>query len=221
MARSIPFREALREAMNEEMRRDDRVFLMGEEVAEYNGAYKVTKGVLDKWGPERVIDTPIAENGFAGIIGNNGIYLKQSPCPCILPFIGLPQFIGLLADNLVKRVAPLRFLWHGCSLLNDDGFPLCLEPLRRLSHSFPSHRIVLPTLKMNAHRASSASSAGMYRVSVIVASVVSARACRTPRLPCSGTRTDRAALPLNLSSHSRQSAATARLASQRLQPVVQ
>ncbi|MCU0468897.1 MAG: pyruvate dehydrogenase complex E1 component subunit beta [Arcicella sp.] len=65
--REIQFREALREAMNEEMRRDASVFLMGEEVAEYNGAYKVSQGMLDEFGPERVIDTPIAELGFAGI----------------------------------------------------------------------------------------------------------------------------------------------------------
>jgi pyruvate dehydrogenase E1 component beta subunit len=65
--REIQFREALREAMNEEMRRDERVFLLGEEVAEYNGAYKVSQGMLAEFGPKRVIDTPIAELGFAGI----------------------------------------------------------------------------------------------------------------------------------------------------------
>jgi pyruvate dehydrogenase E1 component beta subunit len=65
--REIQFREALREAMSEEMRRDKSVFLMGEEVAEYNGAYKVSQGMLDEFGPSRVIDTPIAELGFAGI----------------------------------------------------------------------------------------------------------------------------------------------------------
>jgi pyruvate dehydrogenase E1 component beta subunit len=67
MARQIAYREALREAMSEEMRRDDRVFLMGEEVAEYNGAYKVSQGMLDEFGPKRVIDTPISELGFTGI----------------------------------------------------------------------------------------------------------------------------------------------------------
>src|ERR1051325_131528 len=67
MARSIPFREAIREAMNEEMRRDDRVFLMGEEVAEYNGAYKVSQGMLAEFGPRRVIDTPISELGFTAV----------------------------------------------------------------------------------------------------------------------------------------------------------
>lgn len=67
MGRIIAFREALREAMQEEMRRDDRVFLMGEEVAEYNGAYKVSQGMLDEFGPKRIIDTPIAELGFTAV----------------------------------------------------------------------------------------------------------------------------------------------------------
>jgi pyruvate dehydrogenase E1 component beta subunit len=65
--RQIALREALREAMNEEMRRDERVFLMGEEVAEYNGAYKVSQGMLDEFGPKRVIDTPISELGFTAV----------------------------------------------------------------------------------------------------------------------------------------------------------
>lgn len=65
--REIQFREALREAMNEEMRRDPKVLLMGEEVAEYNGAYKVSQGMLDEFGPDRVLDTPISELGFAGV----------------------------------------------------------------------------------------------------------------------------------------------------------
>jgi pyruvate dehydrogenase E1 component beta subunit len=67
MARIIQFREALREAMNEEMRRDNRVLLMGEEVAEYNGAYKVSQGMLDEFGAMRVIDTPISELGFTAV----------------------------------------------------------------------------------------------------------------------------------------------------------
>ena len=64
---TVTVREALRDAMAEEMRRDDRVFVMGEEVAQYQGAYKVTQGLLDEFGPKRVIDTPITEYGFAGI----------------------------------------------------------------------------------------------------------------------------------------------------------
>lgn len=65
--REVTFRQAVAEAMSEEMRRDDSVFLLGEEVAEYNGAYKASKGMLDEFGPRRVIDTPIAELGFSGI----------------------------------------------------------------------------------------------------------------------------------------------------------
>src|SRR4026209_2500955 len=65
--RKIQFREALREALSEEMRRDPSVFLMGQEVAEYHGAYKVSQGMLAEFGPERVLDTPISELGFAGI----------------------------------------------------------------------------------------------------------------------------------------------------------
>ena len=65
--RQIQFREAVAEAMSEEMRRDPNVILMGEEVAEYNGAYKASKGMLDEFGSKRVLDTPIAELGFAGI----------------------------------------------------------------------------------------------------------------------------------------------------------
>ena len=74
--REIQFRDAVKEAMSEEMRRDEDVFLMGEEVAEYNGAYKATQGMLDEFGPERVVDTPIAELGFTGIgvgAGMNGL----------------------------------------------------------------------------------------------------------------------------------------------------
>ena len=65
--KTIQFREAIAEAMSEEMRRDESVYLLGEEVAEYNGAYKASKGMLDEFGPKRVIDTPIAELGFSGI----------------------------------------------------------------------------------------------------------------------------------------------------------
>ncbi|MGB0511614.1 MAG: alpha-ketoacid dehydrogenase subunit beta, partial [Flavobacteriales bacterium] len=65
--REVTFREAVAEAMSEEMRRDPSIFLMGEEVAEYNGAYKASKGMLDEFGAKRVIDTPISELGFAGV----------------------------------------------------------------------------------------------------------------------------------------------------------
>ena len=63
----LEIREALRRAMTEEMEKDDSIFLMGEEVAQYNGAYKVSKGMLEKFGEDRVVDTPISEGGFAGL----------------------------------------------------------------------------------------------------------------------------------------------------------
>ena len=64
---TLQIREALRRAMTEEMRRDDRIFLIGEEVAQYNGAYKVSQGMLEEFGSNRIVDTPIAEGGFAGL----------------------------------------------------------------------------------------------------------------------------------------------------------
>ena len=64
---TLTYRDALNAALREEMSRDDRVFLMGEEVAQYDGAYKVSRGLLKEFGPKRVVDTPIAELGFAGI----------------------------------------------------------------------------------------------------------------------------------------------------------
>ena len=96
---SLTYREALNEALSEEMERDDRVMLMGEEVAEYNGAYKVSKGLLDKFGPKRVIDTPISETGFSGLAIGAAMYgLRYLQCrpdrritPTKLdPFIGQP-----------------------------------------------------------------------------------------------------------------------------------
>ena len=81
MARTLRFREALREAMIEEMERDESVFLMGEEVGHYQGAYKVSEGMLDKFGPKRVIDTPIAEAGFAGEAADQGFNYLYSLDP--------------------------------------------------------------------------------------------------------------------------------------------
>jgi len=76
--RVIQFREALREAMSEEMRKDERIFLMGEEVAQYSGAYKVSQGMLEEFGEKRIIDTPISENGFSGMgIGNIYRFLAE------------------------------------------------------------------------------------------------------------------------------------------------
>jgi len=100
MSRIITLRDALNEAMSEEMRRDDRVFLMGEEVAEYNGAYKVSKGMLDEFGPRRVIDTPIAELGFAGI----GVGAAMNGLKPIVEFMTW-NFAVLAFDQIVNNAA--------------------------------------------------------------------------------------------------------------------
>lgn len=104
----IEFREALRQAMDEEMARDSRVFILGEEVAEYNGAYKVTKGMLDKWGPERVIDTPIAENGFVGI----AIGAAQTGLRPIVEFMSF-NFSFVAADQLISNACKTYYMSNG------------------------------------------------------------------------------------------------------------
>ena len=100
MSRKIALRDALREGMSEEMRRDDTVFLMGEEVAEYNGAYKVSKGMLDEFGARRVIDTPIAELGFAGI----GVGAAMNGLRPIVEFMTW-NFAVLAFDQIVNNAA--------------------------------------------------------------------------------------------------------------------
>ncbi len=100
MARIITLRDALKEAMSEEMRRDENVFIMGEEVAEYNGAYKVTKGMLDEFGARRVIDTPIAELGFAGI----GVGAAINGLRPIVEFMTW-NFAVLAFDQIVNNAA--------------------------------------------------------------------------------------------------------------------
>ena len=106
--RTIQYREALREAMNEEMRRDPRVFLMGEEVAEYNGAYKVSQGMLDEFGPERVIDTPIAELGFAGI----GVGAAMNGLLPIIEFMTF-NFSLVAIDQVINSAAKIYSMSGG------------------------------------------------------------------------------------------------------------
>ncbi len=100
MAKQLSLREALREGMSEEMRRDESVFLMGEEVAQYNGAYKVSKGMLDEFGPKRIIDTPIAELGFAGI----GVGAAMNGLKPIVEFMTW-NFAVLAFDQIVNNAA--------------------------------------------------------------------------------------------------------------------
>lgn len=106
--REVQFREALREAMSEEMRSDDRVFLMGEEVAEYNGAYKVSQGMLDEFGEKRVIDTPIAELGFSGI----AVGAAMNGLRPIVEFMTW-NFAILAADQIINSAAKIRQMSGG------------------------------------------------------------------------------------------------------------
>ncbi len=101
----VEIREALRQALDEEMARDPAVFIMGEEVAEYNGAYKVTKGMLDKWGKERVIDTPISELGFAGLaIGAALTGLRP-----VVEFMSF-NFSFVAADQIISNAIKMYYM---------------------------------------------------------------------------------------------------------------
>jgi len=108
MARTIRYREALREAMIEEMERDDRVFLMGEEVGHYQGAYKVSEGMLEKFGERRVIDTPIAEGGFAGVgVGAAMVGLRP-----IIEFMTW-NFSAVAFDQILNNATKVRQMSGG------------------------------------------------------------------------------------------------------------
>jgi pyruvate dehydrogenase E1 component beta subunit len=102
MSRIIQFREAIAEAMSEEMRRDENIYLMGEEVAEYNGAYKASKGMLDEFGPKRVIDTPIAELGFSGI----GVGSAMNGLRPIIEFMTF-NFSMVAIDQIINNAAKM------------------------------------------------------------------------------------------------------------------
>ncbi len=107
-ATTVTLREALRDAMAEEMRRDDRVFVMGEEVAEYQGAYKVTQGLLDEFGPKRVIDTPITEYGFAGI----GTGAAMGGLRPIIEFMTF-NFAMQAIDHIINSAAKTNYMSGG------------------------------------------------------------------------------------------------------------
>jgi pyruvate dehydrogenase E1 component beta subunit len=106
--KEIAFRDAIRDAMSEEMRLDKNIFLMGEEVAEYNGAYKASQGMLDEFGPDRVIDTPIAELGFAGIaVGAAGNGLRP-----IVEFMTF-NFSLVAIDQIINSAAKILSMSAG------------------------------------------------------------------------------------------------------------
>jgi pyruvate dehydrogenase E1 component beta subunit len=104
----LQFREALKHAIDEEMARDERVFVMGEEVAEYNGAYKVTEGLLDKYGYRRVIDTPISELGFAGL----GVGAAMNGLRPIVEFMTF-NFAVLAADQIINHATKVKYMTGG------------------------------------------------------------------------------------------------------------
>jgi len=119
--RIIEFRDALREAMSEEMRADPRVFLMGEEVAQYNGAYKVSRGMLDEFGPRRVIDTPISESGFAGL----GVGAAMMGLRPIIEFMSW-SFSLVAADPILNNAPKMLYMsggQFGCPIVfrGNDG----------------------------------------------------------------------------------------------------
>lgn len=120
-SRIIQYREALREAMSEEMRRDQRVFLLGEEVAQYNGAYKISQGMLEEFGEKRIIDSPISENGFAGL----GIAAAMYGLRPIIEFMSW-SFSLVAADQILNNAPKMLYMsggqW-GCPIVfrGNDG----------------------------------------------------------------------------------------------------
>ena len=119
--RIIEFRDALCEAMSEEMRADKKVFLLGEEVAQYNGAYKISKGMLDEFGPRRVIDTPISESGFSGM----AIGAAMRGLRPIVEFMSW-SFSLVAADPILNNAAKMLYMsggQFGCPIVfrGNDG----------------------------------------------------------------------------------------------------
>jgi pyruvate dehydrogenase E1 component beta subunit len=151
----IEFRDAIRDAMSEEMRRDKRVMLIGEEVAEYNGAYKVSRGMLDEFGPRRVIDTPISESGFAGMaIGAAMLGLRP-----VVEFMSW-SFSLVAADPILNNAPKMLFMsggQFGCPIVfrGNDGaggqlgstHSWCVEGL---FSNVPGIKIVIPSTPADA-----------------------------------------------------------------------
>ncbi|MCO5259167.1 MAG: pyruvate dehydrogenase complex E1 component subunit beta [Crocinitomicaceae bacterium] len=144
--KTVQFREALREAMTEEMRRDSSIFLMGEEVAEYNGAYKVSQGMLDEFGPDRVVDTPIAELGFAGI----GVGASMNGLRPIVEFMTW-NFAILAADQIINSAAKMLQMSGGqyhCPIVFRGGNGQAGQLGATHSQSFESFYAHVPGLKV-------------------------------------------------------------------------
>jgi pyruvate dehydrogenase E1 component beta subunit len=146
--RTLRFREALREAMLEEMERDDRVFLMGEEVGHYNGAYKVSEGLLDRFGEKRVIDTPIAEGGFAGI-GVGAAIVGLRP---IIEFMTW-NFSAVAFDQILNNAAKVRQMSGGqlkCPIVFRGPNASAKQVAAQHSHAMEHFYATIPGLKVVA-----------------------------------------------------------------------
>ena len=144
--KTVQYREALREAMNEEMRRDSSVFLIGEEVAEYNGAYKVSQGMLDEFGPKRIIDTPIAELGFAGI----AVGASMNGLRPIVEFMTW-NFAILAADQIINSAAKMLQMsggQYGCPIVFRGGNGTAGQLGATHSQSFEAFYAHFPGLKV-------------------------------------------------------------------------
>jgi len=142
----LQFREALREAMSEEMRRDHSVFLLGEEVAEYNGAYKVSQGMLEEFGPKRVIDTPIAELGFTGI----AVGASMNGLRPIVEFMTW-NFAILAADQIINSAAKMLQMSGGqyhCPIVFRGGNGTAGQLAATHSQSFEAFYAHVPGLKV-------------------------------------------------------------------------
>ncbi len=144
--KNIQFRQALGEAMSEEMRRDEKVFLLGEEVAEYNGAYKVSQGMLDEFGASRVIDTPIAELGFAGI----AVGASMNGLRPIVEFMTW-NFAILAADQIINSAAKMLQMSGGqysCPIVFRGGNGTAGQLAATHSQSFEAFYAHVPGLKV-------------------------------------------------------------------------
>jgi len=159
----VTYRDALNQALREEMHRDDRVFLMGEEVAEYDGAYKVSRGLLKEFGPKRVVDTPIAELGFAGI-GVGAAMVGLRPVIEMMTW----NFALLAIDQIVNAAAKMRYMSGG-----QFGVPIvfrgpsgaALQLGAQHSQAFESWYAHIPGLKVVAP-ATAADAKGLLKSSI-------------------------------------------------------
>ncbi len=144
--KTVQYREALREAMSEEMRTDESVFLLGEEVAEYNGAYKVSQGMLDEFGAKRVIDTPIAELGFTGI----AVGAAMNGLRPIVEFMTW-NFAILAADQIINSAAKILQMSGGqigCPIVFRGGNGPAGQLAATHSQSFEAFYANVPGLKV-------------------------------------------------------------------------